>query len=172
MNSSLPNRQQTPSVFTPLGDSAGEPPTGPSQELREALLRDQAELEREVVLWQRWVRYIAAAFAGAAILLTSGTDDLPGVPLILVASCYVLCVAAAAWIVQRTPADRPRAWLPALLVTADLVTMGEKVQAAKKLAPTRPHPSAPHSALFHKTIGPGVGMIDRLRDALSGRRTG
>lgn len=124
MNSSLPNRQQTPSVFTPLGDIAGEPPTGPSQELREALLRDQAELEREVVLWQRWVRYIAAAFAGAAILLTSGTDDLPGVPLILVASCYVLCVAAAAWIVQRTPADRPRAWLPALLVTADLVTMG------------------------------------------------
>ena len=54
----------------------------------------------------------------------------------------------------------------------ELVTMGEKVQAAKKLAPTRPHPSAPHSALFHKTIGPGVGMIDRLRDALSGRRTG
>jgi hemerythrin superfamily protein len=53
-----------------------------------------------------------------------------------------------------------------------LVEMGEKVQAAKHLAPTRPHPHAPHSALFHKTIGPGVGMIDRLRDALSGRQTG
>jgi hypothetical protein len=53
-----------------------------------------------------------------------------------------------------------------------LVTMGDKVQTAKKLAPTRPHPSAPHSALFHKTIGPGVGMVDRLRDMLTSRQTG
>ncbi|GAA2727547.1 hemerythrin domain-containing protein [Cellulomonas aerilata] len=52
-----------------------------------------------------------------------------------------------------------------------LVTMGRKVEAAKKLAPTRPHPHAPHSELFHKTIGPGVGMVDRLRDKLSGRST-
>jgi hemerythrin superfamily protein len=53
-----------------------------------------------------------------------------------------------------------------------LVDLGEKVQNAKKVAPTRPHPSAPHSALFHKTVGPGVGMVDRLRDKLSGRQTG
>ena len=52
-----------------------------------------------------------------------------------------------------------------------LVEVGAKVQAAKKLAPTRPHPSAPHSELFHKTVGPGVGMVDRLRDALTGRST-
>ncbi|MCE3291781.1 MAG: cation-binding protein [Arthrobacter sp.] len=53
-----------------------------------------------------------------------------------------------------------------------LVDLGEKVQSAKKLAPTRPHPSAPHSELFHKTIGAGVGMVDRLRDKLTGRHTG
>ena len=53
-----------------------------------------------------------------------------------------------------------------------LVEIGAKVQTAKRVAPTRPHPSAPHSELFHKTIGPGVGMIDRLRDKLTGRRTG
>jgi hemerythrin superfamily protein len=53
-----------------------------------------------------------------------------------------------------------------------LVAIGKKVQTAKQLAPTRPHPSAPHSELFHKTIGPGVGMIDRLRDKLTGRHTG
>ncbi|UZF44405.1 hemerythrin domain-containing protein [Rhodococcus rhodochrous] len=52
-----------------------------------------------------------------------------------------------------------------------LVEVGTKVQAAKKLAPTWPHPSAPHSELFHKTVGPGVGMVDRLRDALTGRNT-
>jgi hemerythrin-like domain-containing protein len=50
-----------------------------------------------------------------------------------------------------------------------LVELGEKVQMAKKLAPTRPHPHAPHSELFHKTIGPGVGMVDRLLDKLRGR---
>ena len=53
-----------------------------------------------------------------------------------------------------------------------LVKLGEQVQTAKKLAPTRPHPSAPHSELFHKTVGPGIGMIDRLRDKLTGRHTG
>ncbi|TLM81409.1 hemerythrin domain-containing protein [Pseudarthrobacter sp. NamE2] len=53
-----------------------------------------------------------------------------------------------------------------------LVEMGGKVEKAKKLAPTRPHPSAPHSELFHKTVGPGVGMVDRLLDKLKKRSTG
>ena len=55
---------------------------------------------------------------------------------------------------------------------AQLVEMGRKVQDAKQLAPTRPHPGAPHSELFHKTVGPGVGMVDRLLDKLTGRQTG
>ncbi|MDW5375335.1 hemerythrin domain-containing protein [Halomonas sp. HP20-15] len=58
------------------------------------------------------------------------------------------------------------------LSASDLIDMGNKVQNAKSLAPTRPHPSAPHSELFHKSVGPGVGMIDRLRDKLTGRQTG
>jgi hemerythrin superfamily protein len=62
--------------------------------------------------------------------------------------------------------------LRAHLGAEQLVELGAKVQTAKQLAPTRPHPSAPHSELFHKTIGPGVGMIDRLRDKLTGRHTG
>lgn len=52
---------------------------------------------------------------------------------------------------------------------ADLAELGTKVEHAKKLAPTRPHPHAPHSELFHKSIGAGVGMVDRLRDKLTGR---
>jgi hemerythrin superfamily protein len=51
----------------------------------------------------------------------------------------------------------------------ELVKLREKVQRAKKLAPTRPHPGAPHSELFHKTVGPGVGLVDRLRDKLTNR---
>lgn len=62
--------------------------------------------------------------------------------------------------------------LRASLDPAKLVEIGEKVQHAKSVAPTRPHPSSPHSELFHKTVGPGVGMVDRLRDKLTGRATG
>jgi hemerythrin superfamily protein len=59
--------------------------------------------------------------------------------------------------------------LRARLSPEQLRELGQKVEAAKKLAPTRPHPAAPHSELFHKLVGPGVGMVDRLRDRLTGR---
>ncbi len=52
-----------------------------------------------------------------------------------------------------------------------LVELKGKVETAKKLAPTRPHPAAPNAELFHKTVGPGVGLVDRLRDMLTGRST-
>jgi hemerythrin superfamily protein len=52
-----------------------------------------------------------------------------------------------------------------------LADLREKVERAKKLAPTRPHPSAPNAELFHKLVGPGVGLVDRLRDKLTGRST-
>jgi hemerythrin superfamily protein len=51
----------------------------------------------------------------------------------------------------------------------ELVKMREKVEKAKKLAPTRPHPDAPRSPLFHKLVGPGIGLVDRVRDKLTGR---
>ena len=59
--------------------------------------------------------------------------------------------------------------LRALVPREQLVEMAAKVETAKKVAPTRPHPGAPHSELFHKVAGPGVGMVDRLRDKLTGR---
>ena len=52
-----------------------------------------------------------------------------------------------------------------------LVKMREQVEKAKKLAPTRPHPNAPNSEVFHKLVGPGVGLMDRVRDKLTGRST-
>jgi hemerythrin superfamily protein len=53
-----------------------------------------------------------------------------------------------------------------------LVEMREQVEKAKRLAPTRPHPNAPNSEVFHKLVGPGVGLMDRVRDRLTGRTTG
>jgi hypothetical protein len=41
----------------------------------------------------------------------------------------------------------------------------------KKMAPTRPHPSAPDKPPANKILGPGAGLVDRLRDTLTGRST-
>jgi hemerythrin superfamily protein len=66
---------------------------------------------------------------------------------------------------ETTQFPHLRAHLPA----TTLVELKEKVELAKKVAPTRPHPSAPNAELFHKLVGPGVGLVDRLRDRLTGR---
>lgn len=52
-----------------------------------------------------------------------------------------------------------------------LEDLGEKVLRAKKMAPTRPHPSSPDKPPANKLLAPGAGLVDRLRDALSGRKT-
>ena len=54
----------------------------------------------------------------------------------------------------------------------DRERMAKAVMAAEAIAPTRPHPAAPNNELFHKLVGPGVGLVDRLRDKLTGRSTG
>ncbi|WP_246148499.1 hemerythrin domain-containing protein [Nonomuraea turkmeniaca] len=50
-----------------------------------------------------------------------------------------------------------------------LTELGGKVQRAKKMAPTRPHPAAPDTPPANKLLAPGTGLVDRLRDALTGR---
>lgn len=51
----------------------------------------------------------------------------------------------------------------------ELQELGRMVVRAKDSAPTRPHPSAPDKPPANLILGPGVGMIDRLRDALTRR---
>jgi len=51
----------------------------------------------------------------------------------------------------------------------ELRELGRKFEQSKKIAPTRPHPSAPDRPPANKILGPGIGLIDRVRDALSGR---
>ncbi|MEO3761664.1 hemerythrin domain-containing protein [Mycobacterium sp. B14F4] len=53
----------------------------------------------------------------------------------------------------------------------ELQELSEKFQRAKAMAPTRPHPLAPDRPPANKILAPGAGLVDRLRDALSGRTT-
>ena len=50
-----------------------------------------------------------------------------------------------------------------------LDTLGEKIRTAKKMAPTRPHPSAPVTPPANKILAPGSGLVDRARDFVTGR---
>ncbi|MFD0366384.1 hemerythrin domain-containing protein [Streptomyces sp. NPDC059071] len=53
---------------------------------------------------------------------------------------------------------------------ADMLNeLGDKVRKAKKMAPTRPHPSAPDTPPANKILAPGMGLVDRMRDAMTGR---
>ncbi|MEH3128728.1 MAG: hemerythrin domain-containing protein [Mycolicibacterium neoaurum] len=50
-----------------------------------------------------------------------------------------------------------------------LVELGEKLERAKKIAPTRPHPDTPPSAGVLKTVGMVTATMDHIRDAATGR---
>ncbi|PYC64805.1 hemerythrin [Streptomyces tateyamensis] len=47
--------------------------------------------------------------------------------------------------------------------------LGDKIRRAKAMAPTRPHPAAPDSPTASKLLAPGVGLVDRARDFVTGR---
>lgn len=51
----------------------------------------------------------------------------------------------------------------------ELAELGERFVRAKGMAPTRPHPNAPDTPPGNLLIGPGIAVIDKVRDALSGR---
>ena len=55
------------------------------------------------------------------------------------------------------------------LSSAELDRLGERLETAKKVAPTRPHPATPPIGMVQKTMGLGVAVLDHVRDAVTGR---
>jgi hemerythrin superfamily protein len=51
----------------------------------------------------------------------------------------------------------------------ELEKLGEKLEVAKKIAPTRPHPDTPPHPAVLKTVGMGAAAVDHVRDAVTGR---
>ena len=50
--------------------------------------------------------------------------------------------------------------------TERLEQMGRAYEAAKMVAPTRPHPSIPNTPVANMLVGPFAAVIDRARDAV------
>ena len=51
----------------------------------------------------------------------------------------------------------------------ELEKLGSRVEAFKKVAPTRPHPNIPNEALPRMAAGPAASLFDRMRDLATGR---
>jgi iron-sulfur cluster repair protein YtfE (RIC family) len=47
-----------------------------------------------------------------------------------------------------------------------LEQMGRAYEAAKMMAPTRPHPSTPNTPVANMLVGPFAAVVDRARDAV------
>src|SRR5258708_6358710 len=92
-------------------------------ELMDALRHDRQALVRDALLGQRWVRYLALlATTMLALAFGSGARLQLLQPIAVTALVYVLCVATTAEMVRRSHAVHEYR-LPALLVTADIVTL-------------------------------------------------
>jgi hemerythrin-like domain-containing protein len=53
----------------------------------------------------------------------------------------------------------------------ELRKLGSRVEAFKKVAPTRPHPHVPNEPLPRLAAGPAASLFDRMRDLATGRGT-
>ncbi|MEH0932167.1 hemerythrin domain-containing protein [Micromonospora sp. CPCC 205558] len=76
--------------------------------------------------------------------------------------------------VQRHVTEEEKELFPRLRAATareELVEVAAKVTALKETGPTRPHPGSPQHPAANKLLAPGIGLVDRLRDALSGRPT-
>jgi hemerythrin superfamily protein len=63
-------------------------------------------------------------------------------------------------------------YLRVALPAAELRRLANAMRAAQALAPTRPHPSVPPSALANLLVGPPLMIFDKIRDAVRDAREG
>jgi len=80
----------------------------------------------------------------------------------------------ASQLVEEHVAEEETQILPRLRAAAsaeELQKLGKAIVAAKKAAPTHPHPHAPAKPPFNIVLGPIVALVDKVRDA-AGKHSG
>ncbi|TDC29430.1 hemerythrin domain-containing protein [Micromonospora sp. 15K316] len=53
----------------------------------------------------------------------------------------------------------------------ELIRLGNRLEIAEEAAPTRPHPDTPATPPWNRVVEPALGVVDKVRDAVSGRPT-
>ncbi|WP_320069872.1 hemerythrin domain-containing protein [Micromonospora sp. RTGN7] len=54
---------------------------------------------------------------------------------------------------------------------AELIRLGNRWEIAEEAAPTRPHPGTPATPPWNRIVEPAMGVVDKVRDAVTGRPT-
>ncbi|REE95129.1 hemerythrin domain-containing protein [Thermomonospora umbrina] len=74
--------------------------------------------------------------------------------------------------VREHVADGEGVILPRLAAVCDeatLTDLGGRIERAERMAPTRPHPSAPDTPPLNRLSAPATGLVDRARDVVTRR---
>lgn len=53
----------------------------------------------------------------------------------------------------------------------ELIRLGNRLEIAEEAAPTRPHPGTPATPPWNRIVEPAVGVVDKVRDAVTRRPT-
>ncbi|SCL35910.1 Hemerythrin HHE cation binding domain-containing protein [Micromonospora nigra] len=53
----------------------------------------------------------------------------------------------------------------------ELIRLGNRLEIAEEAAPTRPHSGIPTTPPWNRIVEPAVGVVDKVRDAVTGRST-
>ena len=94
--------------------------------IRSEIQQDSADLHREVLLWQRWVRYAVAAlmtFGAITMLQSRGVEPRGWIPVGVATGLYLVVVILSAWYLKRSAGQRLVPWLTAVVVVGDVAMM-------------------------------------------------
>ncbi|WP_405433023.1 hemerythrin domain-containing protein [Micromonospora sp. NBC_00617] len=61
--------------------------------------------------------------------------------------------------------------LRAVATREELIRLGNRLEIAEEAAPTRPHPGTPATPPWNRIVEPAVGVVDKVRDAVTRRPT-
>ena len=84
---------------------------------------EQAELQRDVLLWQHWTRYLGISALALAAIVFAANIEAVVLPLVVIAGLYLAVVASSAWALRRVGSDALRASLPWVLAVADVAAL-------------------------------------------------
>ena len=91
-----------------------------TMELNAGLRAEKARLIRDVLLWQRWLRYLAFGTLVLMSLVLGAVSSEALIPLAILAGGYVAFVMGSAWLLQRSPDTVPAPWVPSAMLATDI----------------------------------------------------
>src|SRR6185437_9255035 len=132
-----PDRTASPRMSTPVSTDTNTslkaplPSAAPvtqelpliTPKLERALLVEETELRRDVLLWQRWVRYLGIGMLALMSIVFTANVEAAVLPLVVITGLYLAVVATTAWALRNTRSTALHASFPWVLALADVAAL-------------------------------------------------